>query len=389
MAERVFQLPDLGEGLEDAEISSWLVAEGDEVTMNQPLVEVETAKAVVEIPSPFAGRVIRLHARAGETLRVGAPLVTIGVDGGGGGAEAPLAGPRRDADTLSAPGLEGGAATPHSLRPGSPAPATPAVRRFARDLGVDLAVVRGSGPGGRITREDVEAASRAGAAGDVEVVPISMVRRTIAENLARVVREVPQVTTWRTLDCTALEALRAELRVSPLPIVVRALAEICGEHRMLNASFLADRGEIHLHRKIDVGVATDTERGLVVPVLRDVGARGIADIAHEIARLASLARTGRLSHADMSGGTITVTNTGSYGSEAGTPLLNPPQGAILALGVIEPRALVIDEQMLARPACTLSLTFDHRLLDGAMAGRAFGDLVDLLSNAADLRALPR
>jgi pyruvate dehydrogenase E2 component (dihydrolipoamide acetyltransferase) len=216
-----------------------------------------------------------------------------------------------------------------------------------------------------------------------------MVRRTIAENLTRVVREVPQVTTWRTLDCTALEELRAELRVSPLPIVVRALAEICREHRMLNASFLADRGEIHLHRTVDVSIATDTERGLMVPVLRDVGARGIGDVAAGIARLASLAREGALTPADMSGGTITVTNTGSYGSEAGTPLLNPPQGAILALGVIEPRALVIEERVVPRPACTLSLTFDHRLLDGAMAGRAFGDLVDLLSNATALRALPR
>jgi len=365
MTERTFALPDLGEGLEEAEISSWLVAEGDEVEMNQPLVEVETAKAVVEIPSPFAGRVLRLHARAGETLAVGAPLVTMEVEG------------------------ESGAATSRSLRPGTPAPATPAVRTVAKELGVDLRSLRGSGPGGRITRGDVEAAAGARPAGEVEVVPVSMVRRTIAEALTRVVREVPQVTTWRTLDCTALEALRGELRVSPLPIVVRALAEVCREHPMLNASFLANRGEIHLHRRVDVSVATDTERGLMVPVVRDVGARGIADVAQEIARLASLARAGTLSPADMSGGTITVTNTGSYGSEAGTPLLNPPQGAILALGAIGPRALVVDGQVVARAACTLSLTFDHRLLDGATAGRAFGDLVQLLSDAAALEALPR
>jgi pyruvate dehydrogenase E2 component (dihydrolipoamide acetyltransferase) len=365
MAERVFDLPDLGEGLEEAEISLWLVAEGDEVALDEPLVEVETAKASVEIPSPFAGRVLRLHAAAGTTLAVGAPLVTFEVE-----AE----------EALPDAGGSAGATS------------TPAVRRLAKDLGVRLASVIGSGPGGRITREDVEraaAASPDAAEADVEVVPVSMVRRTIAENLTRVVREVPQVTTWRTLDCTALETLRQDLGVSPLPVVVRALAEVCRDHPMLNASFLAERGEIHLHRGVHVSVATDTERGLMVPVVRDAGRRGILEISAEIARLAEAARRGSLGPADMAGGTITVTNTGSYGSEAGTPILNPPQGAILALGVIEPRALVVDGRVVGRPACTLSLTFDHRLLDGATAGRAFGDLVALLADPAALATLPR
>jgi pyruvate dehydrogenase E2 component (dihydrolipoamide acetyltransferase) len=366
MAERVFDLPDLGEGLEEAEISLWLVAEGDEVALDQPLVEVETAKASVEIPSPFAGRVLRLHAAAGTTLAVGAPLATFDVQ----------------EDAAPAPDAAG--------PPG--ATSTPAARRLAKDLGVQLASVTGSGPGGRITREDVEraaAVSPGAAEADVEVMPVSMVRRTIAENLTRIVREVPQVTTWRTLDCSALEALRRDLGVSPLPIVVRALAEVCRDHPMLNASFLAERGEIQLHRGVHVSVATDTERGLMVPVVRDAGKRGILEISAEIARLARAARRGSLGPADMAGGTITVTNTGSYGSEAGTPILNPPQGAILALGVIEPRALVVDGRVVGRPACTLSLTFDHRLLDGATAGRAFGDLVALLADPAALAALPR
>lgn len=392
MPERTFHLPDLGEGLEEAVISNWLVAEGDEVALNQPLVEVETAKAIVEIPSPIAGRVLALHAAVGESVHVGAPLATFGVaeeegeakapapseaEGGGAGAPGPTAGRR-------------GVAPPVPQRPG--APATPAVRALAKRLGVDLTTVRGSGPGGRIMREDVEAAARGAAptapAEDVEVVPISPVRRAIAENLTRVVREVPQVTTWRTVDCTALEAFRAELGLSPLPILVRALAEVCREHPWLNGSYLADLGEIHLHRKVHVGIATDTERGLLVPVVRDVGSLGIREVAAEIARLAEAARAGRLAPADMAGGTITVTNTGSYGSEAGTPILNPPQGAILALGVIEPRALVVGGRVEPRPACTLSLTFDHRLLDGATAGRAFGALVDLLQDAERLRALP-
>jgi 2-oxoisovalerate dehydrogenase E2 component (dihydrolipoyl transacylase) len=388
MAERVFDLPDLGEGLEEAEISAWLVAEGDEVELNQPLVEVETAKAVVEIPSPFAGVVVRVHASAGATLRVGAPLVTVRtadaeVAGVAGEAPAP---PARPHLTPSAPDLAG---PPHPASPSAVA-STPAVRALARSLGVDLASVAGSGPGGRVTREDVEraaAADSAEAGGDVEVVRISVVRRTIAENLTRVVREVPQVTTWRTVDCSALEAFRAGLGVSPLPVVVKVLAEVCLEHRWLNGSYLAEAGEIHLHRGVHVSIATDTERGLLVPVLRDAQERGVREIAAEIARLAELARAGGLAHADMAGGTITVTNTGSYGSEAGTPILNPPQGAILALGVIEPRALVVDGKVEARPACTMSLTFDHRLLDGATAGRAFGALVEILEDPGRLAAL--
>lgn len=368
MADRVFHLPDLGEGLEEAEISAWLVGEGDEVALNQPLVEVETAKAVVEIPSPVAGRILSLHAAQGSTVRVGAPLVTIRGDGG------EVAGAAGEA-------------------PAPPVATTPAVRALARSLGVELSAVTGSGTAGRITREDVEAAAAAAAmapvdGGDVEVVAVSAVRRAIAENLSRVVREVPQVTTWRTVDCSALEALRGELGVSPLPIVVRALAEVCRAHPWLNGSYLSERGEIHLHRLAHVGVATDTERGLLVPVVRDAGSLGIAAIAAEIARLAAAARTGSLAPADMAGGTITVSNTGSYGSEAGTPILNPPQGAILALGVIEPRALVVEGRVEARPACTMSLTFDHRLLDGATAGRAFGALVAILEDPARLAALP-
>jgi 2-oxoisovalerate dehydrogenase E2 component (dihydrolipoyl transacylase) len=395
MAERMFQLPDLGEGLEEAEIGAWLVGEGDTVELNQPLVEVETAKAVVEIPSPFAGRVVRLHAGSGDTLAVGAPLVTFEV-------EADEGPPRPEPEEAAARsgGSEASAASRTSEAPPADAAApsvgataaTPAVRKLAKDLGVDLGSVSGTGPGGRITRADVEsAASSASTAetGEIEVVPISMVRRTIAESLAKVVREVPQVTTWRTLDCTALETMRAELDVSPLPIVVRALAQICVEHPWLNASYLRDLGEIHLHRRCHVSIATDTERGLLVPVVRDAGRRTIGDIAAEIRRLAAAAREGALHPEQMAGGTITVTNTGSYGSEAGTPLLNPPQGAILAIGVIQPRALVIDGRVEARPACTLSLTFDHRLLDGATAGRAFGDLVDLLGSSERLAALPR
>ncbi len=402
MAKRVFALPDLGEGLEEGTVAAWLVKEGDPVSLNQPIVEVETAKATVEIPSPFAGAIARLHAQVGDTVSVGAPLVSFEVED-----EARAVADDADMMADDAEGVADDAEVVAGAAEAATVPATPAVRRRAKELGVRLGGIAGSGPGGRITHEDVERAARdqppdeaeerAGARAlwtvmmstDADVRPISMIRRTIAENLTRVVREVPQVTTFRTLDSTALEAFRREVGLSPLAIVVRALADVCTEHRSLNASYLAEQGEIWLHRRVHVGIATDTERGLLVPVVRDVGDRTLGEVAAEIQRLASAARNGSIRIEEMTGGTITVTNTGSYGSEFGTPIINRAQAAILGIGVIAPRALVVDGQVVARPACTLSLTFDHRLLDGATAGRAFGDLVAMLSSPDRLEALPR
>lgn len=353
MAERVFVLPDLGEGLEEATVTAWLVAEGDDVALNQPIAEIETAKAVVEIPSPYAGVVAKLHAAAGSTVAVGSPLVTF--------------------DTVQG-----------SPPPAPPPATTPAVRTLAKNLGVDLASVHGTGPDGRITGEDVERAGSS--ASDVEAVPVSPVRRAIAENLTRAAA-IPQVTTFREVDCTELDAFRRELGVSPLPVLVRALVETCRDHPMLSASWGEQR--VLLHRDVHVGIATDTDGGLVVPVVRDAGALGIGAIAAEIERLARAAREGSLRPTDVAGATIAVSNTGSYGSESGTPLLNPGHAVTIALGVIEPRALVVDGRVEARPACTLSLTFDHRVLDGATVGRAFGALVDLLESRERLEALAR
>ena len=365
--ERVFVLPDPGEGLEEAEILEWLVAEGDSVELNQPFVEVETAKAAVEIPSPYEGRIVTLHAAAGETVRVGSPLVTFEVSGvggsSGGGAGASASADRASLLPLASLASEG------PLRADAPAGATPAVRRLAKDLGVDLSTVDGTGPGARVTASDV--ARAAGAGGE----PTSATSRTIARNLERAAT-IPQVTTFRTVECTALEALRGELGVSPLPIFVAALARTCVAHPLLNSSWSGD-GVVH-HDAVHVGVAVDTERGLVVPVVRDAHGMGIAEIAAEIRRVAEAARGGGLGPADMTGATITVSNTGSYGSEAGTPLVNPPCAVTVALGVIGPRALVIDGRVEARPAATISLSFDHRVLDGAAAGRALTELVGVL-----------
>jgi 2-oxoisovalerate dehydrogenase E2 component (dihydrolipoyl transacylase) len=379
MAARVFVLPDLGEGLEEAVVTQWLVAEGDEVELNQPIAEVETAKAVVEVPSPFAGKVVRLHVAAGATLTVGSPLVTFDVAGTEDGRES------------SAPSALDEQSRPAASRSGgSHVAATPAVRKLAKDLGVDLESVTPSGAGGRVTRLDVEAAAgverEASGPENVEAVPVTPVRKAIADRLAQVAA-IPQVTTFRLVECSALETVRGELGVSPLPLFVRALAEVCADHAMLNSSWAGDR--ILVHRIVNVGIATDTERGLVVPVLRDARARTVAQIDEEITSLAERARSNALSRDDLADATIAVTNTGSYGSEFGTPLLNPGHAVTIALGVIEPRALVVNGRVEGRPACTLSLTFDHRVLDGATVGRAFTALVDLLESSQRLSSLSR
>jgi 2-oxoisovalerate dehydrogenase E2 component (dihydrolipoyl transacylase) len=359
MAEQVFAMPDLGEGLEEGEIVSWLVADGDEVELNQPIVEVETAKATVEIPSPFAGVVATLHAGPGESVAVGAPLVTFQILG-------------------SAPD----GAPVDTSRPA--AAATPAVRKLAKDRGVDLTTLTGTGPDGRVTAEDVEGAT---ADDGTERIPLTPTRRTISRRMEQAAA-IPQVTTFRTVDATSLEAARTELDVSPLPVFVAALCRTISSHPILNATWADDA--IVVHDTVHAGIAVDTERGLFMSVIHDASSKGISELSSEIRRLAEAARGGSLAPDEATGATISISNTGSYGSEAGTPLLNPPGAVTIALGVIEPRALVVGGGAVeARPACTISLTFDHRVLDGAAAGRALTDLVELLEDADALRELSR
>ncbi|MDP9342246.1 MAG: 2-oxo acid dehydrogenase subunit E2 [Actinomycetota bacterium] len=422
MAAKDFLLPDLGEGLEEAEVVTWRVSEGDRVELNQPLVEVNTAKALVEIPSPFGGVVAKLHAAEGDVVKVGAPLVTIEVEEAGGSAgsagAAPAATPAKEAPTPDAPKRRpvlvgyGVAEEEPEPRPAAagrrregtgPVPASPPVRRLAKDLGVDLAAVPGTGPGGRVTREDVEKAAGAATAGaeaaapggEAERIPVRGTRRLIAEHMARSAREIPHVTTFLTVDAHWLEEFRRDVaggsdaRISPLPVIVRALTEVVREHPKLNASFDAERSEMVLYRDCHVGIASDTDAGLLVPVVRDAGRKSILEIAAEIGSLSQAARKGTIGPDRMAGGTITVTNVGTFGSEFGTPIINFPQAAILAVGVIEPRALVVDGEVAVRPAMTLSLSFDHRLLDGAEAGRALRDLGQFLESPFRLGSLPR
>jgi 2-oxoisovalerate dehydrogenase E2 component (dihydrolipoyl transacylase) len=397
MPIREFLLPDLGEGLEDAEVVAWRVAEGDRVELNQTLVEVNTAKALVEIPAPWAGAIEKLHASEGDVVKVGEPLVSIRIEGD---AEEPR--PKRTA-VLVGYGVEEEqpAAAPstraadRATRQGPPVAASPPVRRLAKELGVDLATVHGSGPGGRITRDDVTGASEAkpseGVAPGDERIPVKGVRRLVAEKMARSAREIPHVTTFLTVDASHLEAFRGELetRVTALPIVVRAFVEVVQQFRSLNASFDPESHEIVLHGDVHTGIATDTEGGLLVPVVRNADKLGIGELAAEISRLVQSARAGRSKPEELTGSTVTVTNVGSFGAESGTPIINFPESSILAVGVIEPRALVVDGQVEARPAVTLSLTFDHRVLDGAEAGRALKALGDLLESPFRLGALPR
>jgi pyruvate/2-oxoglutarate dehydrogenase complex dihydrolipoamide acyltransferase (E2) component len=446
MAERVFNLPDLGEGLEEAEIVEWKVAEGDTVELNQPLVEVNTAKAVVEIPSPFAGKVLTLHGAGGDVVKVGRPLVTIEVEAGAQAAEAGATPeeaasegvqaaaertearaeqtaerPKREA-VLVGYGVdaeEGRTSRRPRLRPPGtgrdgpseigPISASPVVRRLARELGVDLADVKGSGPAGRVTREDIERTAQEGVgtaagaeetpssrpAGAEERIPVRGIRRLVAQKMTRAWAEVPMVTTFRNVDATHVDALRTELsqdagrKISPLAIVVGALVQVCGEHPKLNSWYDAEAHEIVLVGPCHVGIATDTERGLMVPVVRDADRKGVLTLADEIAELVSAAREGRATPDQLTGSTITVTNVGSFGSEFGTPIVNFPEAAILALGVVESRPLVVDGEIEARPAVTLSLTFDHRVLDGADAGRAMTALQQLMESPFRLGALPR
>ena len=398
MAERVFVLPDPGEGLTEAEVVAWLVAEGDTVELNQPLAEVETAKAVVEIPSPYAGVVVRLHAEAGGSVAVGDALVTFRVDGGGedsaGGSARSHAASSGGSEATDGSRRGAGPPPPPSPLPAAGSISTPAVRRLARDLGVEIGSVAGTGAAGRVTADDVRRMAGSGSAppeavatdGGGEVRALDPVRRAIGRVLTEQAA-IPQVTTFRTVDCSALEVVRRELDVSPLPVVAAALCRTIEAHPLLNSAW-ADQWSL-VRGPVDIAIATDTERGLMVPVVRDAGHRGIGDLASEVRRVADIARAGRLTPADTANATIGLSNTGSYGSEAGTPILTPGSAVTLAIGMIAPRALVVNGEVVARPACTLSLTFDHRVLDGAAAGRALTDLVALLQDPARLRDLPR
>jgi len=393
----VFRLPDLGEGLIEAQLVKWLVAEGQTVDINQPLCEVETAKALVEIPAPWAGTVATLHARTGAIVPVGAPLVSIQQPAGAEAAQAPPGGVLVGYGPGAMPEAPARRPRRPPARAGSPEASTggevraaPLVRKLARELGVDLARVRGSGPGGRILREDLMApAGRPGDMADAdERISVVGIRKAIARKMVQSATTIPHLTEFAMFDATALLARREQfraqgLRVTPLAFFIAALVQAVQKFPIMNSSWNDAADEIVVRRRVHVGIATDTPRGLLVPVLRDAKGLSVGEIAERAATLVERARAGTLEPAMMTGGTITVTNVGASGPvDTGVPLINPPECCVVGFGAIRPRPMVVDGVVAARPAAWISVSADHRIVDGATAAGFLSAIVAGLEGAA-------
>lgn len=430
-----FHLPDLGEGLRDAEIVQWLVAPGDTVALNQALAEVETAKAVVELPSPYEGTVAALHAEAGESVDVGAPLIAFEVRDvapsepedavteesppnlvGYGAAPAASARPARRARRASAVTLPIDTAVleaaPHDVLPESAPRArvgerprsTPPVRAHAKRLGVDIALVAAEVGDRVVTREDVDAyAERVGVGAPAAVsrpvvvtdagadretrTPVRGVRRSTAEAMVRSAFTAPHVTMFHTVDATAtmelIASLRAdrtlaEHRIGPLVVAAKAVCLALGRTPGLNSRWDDDSGEIVQPHYVDLGIAVATERGLIVPNIRDADGMAIPELADAIGALTETARAGRAAPADLVGGTFSITNIGVFGVDAGTPILPPGQSGILAIGAVRRQPCEYRGEIALRDVMTLSLSFDHRVVDGAEGARFIRDVAGVL-----------
>jgi pyruvate dehydrogenase E2 component (dihydrolipoamide acetyltransferase) len=398
MADQTFRLPDLGEGLTEAQLVAWRVEEGARVEVNAPLCEVETAKAVVVIPSPWAGTIQKLHARPGESVAVGEALVTITAAAiqtestpgtlVGYGPGAPESGIRRKARTA-----------PTVAETGADVRAAPFVRQLAKDKGVDLAQVTGSGPGGRITRGDVEAAAASPAAvsttstsppstdGERRISVVG-IRKAIARQMVRSVSTIPQFTEFAVFDATNLMAAREQRKSSgtsmtPLPYFIAAVVKAVRAYPLMNSSWDESRDEILVKQAINLGIAVNTSQGLLVPVLRGADQLDLNTIAEKSAQLIEGARAGTLPPGQMSGGTITVTNVGASGPvETGTPIINPPECCVVAFGAIKPRPMVVNGQVVARSGAWISISVDHRIVDGAMATEFLTALVNELETVS-------
>jgi pyruvate/2-oxoglutarate dehydrogenase complex dihydrolipoamide acyltransferase (E2) component len=347
-----FKLPDLGEGLTEGEIGRWLVSVGQEVAEDDPLVEIQTDKTTVEIPSPAAGVVTRILAAEGAVVPVGSVIVVIGGD-----AAAPPDEEHPRAEPAPTVGEVSGS-EPQSPSEGR-VRATPLVRRLAQELGVDLASVQATGPQGRVTDEDVRRIAGGRAPGEARRVPLRGIRRQISEHLTRSHREIPAVTFVEECDFSAVELDRL------IPTVLHASAFSLQEFPELNARLEGD--EIVYLERYDLGVAVQTEQGLVVPVVRGCDTATLDELAAEVQRLAENARAGTLTPAELRGSTFTVTSAGKLGGFVVTPLINHPEVGILGVHRIAPRPVVRDGEVTIRPVGNVSVTFDHRVVDGARA----------------------
>jgi 2-oxoisovalerate dehydrogenase E2 component (dihydrolipoyl transacylase) len=421
---RIFALPDVGEGLTEAEVLRWYVAPGDTVTLNQIIVEIETAKAAVELPSPFAGVVAELFAEPGATLAVGTPLIAI--DTSEGAPEpAPVGtigeeGPGGRITTLVGYGPKTATVTRRPRRASLPAPAAahgsvplakPPVRKLAKELGIDLGTVLGSGTGGVITREDVRRAAEPARNGSARIdtvsgagsapttgsgtgerrEPVRGVRRATAAAVASSAFTAPHVTMFLTVDVTPMMQLRSrlagqpqfrDLKLTPLAFAARALCLAVRRAPEVNASWDEATGEIVYFDHVHLGIAAATSRGLVVPKIRNADRMPLRDLAVALEELATSAREGRTTPGDMLGGTITITNVGVFGIDTGTPILNPGESAILAIGAIRERPWVVDGAVVPRKICQLALSVDHRVVDGQQGSQFLTDVGALLTDPA-------
>ena len=434
---RPFSLPDLGEGLTEAEIVRVLVAEGEMVAEDAPLLEVETDKAQVEIPSPMAGRVEKVHVHAGQTVKVGEVLVTFAdLQQGAGRQAADTLDPTRTLAPETRTAVGDGRVrqappeppvTAVEPRRVGPVPATPATRRLARELKVDLRDVRGSGPAGRVTDEDVRRAAsgertppppaattppdsvgpgkpltvaaevpplpRFEQWGPVERAPLSHLRRTIAERMTLAATVIPHVTHLDRADVTDLDALilrnldaarERGVTLTLTAFLLKAAALALRAHPTFNASLDPAAGELILKRYVHLGIAVATERGLIVPVMRDVDGKPVLEIARELGALAARVREGKATLDDLRGGTFTITNLGALGGTGALPIINYPEVAILGVARARQEAVVRDGAIVPRLLLPLSLTFDHRVADGADGARFASDIVRRLERPDQL-----
>src|SRR5579885_3219608 len=420
-----FKLTDLGEGMQEAQIVEWLVRPGDTLKLDQPIVRVETDKAIVEIPSPVAGRVSEIRVPQGQVAKLGEVLVIF--DTGSG------------TTTTESTGTASAATNGASAASASPGQATtqtkqrvlaaPAVRKLAFELGIDLEQVPPSQPGGRVTIDDVRAyAERAKAApaapaptpaaeqqkvesgvgakveaarhegqpsatGQERREPLTGLRKRIAERMERSWRTIPHATAFDEVDGTALAALRQSLkpiaeqrgvRLTYMPLLIKLLIPVLKEFPIFNASLDEERREVVYKQAYHIGVAADSPEGLLVPVLRDADRLTLIEIAARLEHLIEGARKRTLSLPELSGSTFTLNNVGSFGGSSGTPIINYPEAAILAVGRLQEKAIVRDGTILARPMMPLALSFDHRLIDGALAGRFLARFKDLVENPQQL-----
>ena len=376
------KLPDLGEGLTEGEVARWLVAEGQEVAEDEPLVEIQTDKTTVEIPSRAAGTVSRILVAEGETVPVGTVLVVIGSDGAAPEPEdteqprTEEAPQKRAAEAVSAvsPAQASGHGGEGRVR------ATPLVRRLAQELGVDLATVAGSGPQGRVTEADVRAAavSRSQASGHGQEgrrAPLRGVRKRIVEHMTRAHREVPAVTWVEECDFGAVELKRL------VATALKACALSLREFPELNARL--DGDEIVYLDRYDLGVAVQTEQGLVVPVVRGCDGASLDELDAEVRRLAEAARAGKLKPEELRGSTFTVTSAGKLAGLFQTPLVNHPEVAILSIGRVAERPVVRDGELVARPVAYVAVTFDHRVVDGARAAEFGLSVIERLERGGE------